>query len=110
MKIAILLKSGPSTDKAGRALKTAGDMLSQGHDVRLVLLQEAVRFCQPRPGLAHSANFQELMANHLKVSVMAGDAGLRGIDFSAAGSAPAECSYDTLVDLMTSSDRVIGIL
>jgi sulfur relay (sulfurtransferase) complex TusBCD TusD component (DsrE family) len=38
MKIAILLKSGPGTDAAARALQTAADMLAQGHSVSLYLL------------------------------------------------------------------------
>jgi hypothetical protein len=35
MKIAMLLRSGPATEKAARALQTAEDMLSQGHAVSL---------------------------------------------------------------------------
>lgn len=45
MKIAILLKNGPCTDEAGRALQTADDMLAQGNAVSLYLLHEAVRAC-----------------------------------------------------------------
>lgn len=111
MKIVILLKNGPNTDEAGRALQTAKDMLEQGHDdVRLYLLQEAVRFGRPRAGCSNSTQLRDLIDKHLEVSVLAGDAGLRGMDFSTAGSAPAEGSYEDLVDLMTSCDRVVGIL
>ena len=110
MKIAILLKSGACTDHAARALQTAEDMLAQGHAVSLYLLQEAVRFCQPRAECATTAKFQELIAKKLHVNVLACDAELRGIKVSAAGQAVVEGSYDALVDLMTSSDRVVGIL
>ena len=44
MKIAVLLKSGPFTAEAHRALQVAADMLSQGHSVHLYLLQDAVNF------------------------------------------------------------------
>jgi sulfur relay (sulfurtransferase) complex TusBCD TusD component (DsrE family) len=110
MKIAMLLKSGACSDHAARALQTAEDMLAQGHAVGLYLLQEAVRFCQPRAACSATAKFQELIAKNLDVNVLARDAELRGIKVSAAGPAIAEGSYDSLVDLMTSCDRIVGIL
>lgn len=110
MKIIILLKNGPNTDEAGRALQTAKDMLEQGHDVRLYLLQEAVRFCRPRADCSNSTKLQDLIDKHLEVSVLAGDAGLRGIDVSNGFLSPLEGSYEDLVDLMTSCGRVVGIL
>lgn len=110
MKIIILLKNGPGTDEAGRALQTAEDMLDQGNDVRLYLLQEAVRFCRPRTGCSNSARLENLIDKHLKVSVLACDADLRGIDISTGVSVPSEGSYEDLVDLMTSYDQVVGIL
>jgi sulfur relay (sulfurtransferase) complex TusBCD TusD component (DsrE family) len=110
MKIAILLKSGACTDKAYRALQTAEDMLSRGYAVSLYLLQEAVRFCHPREECSSTAKLQELIAKSLKVNVLTCDAELRGINVSAASLPVTEGSYKSLVDLMTSCDRVVGIL
>jgi sulfur relay (sulfurtransferase) complex TusBCD TusD component (DsrE family) len=110
MKIAILLKNGPCTDEAGRALQTAGDMLAQGHAVSLYLLQEAVRFCRPRTTCSNTAFLQALMDKNLEVSVLTCDAELRGIDVSGAGLAISDGTYESLVDLMASCDRVFGIL
>jgi sulfur transfer complex TusBCD TusB component (DsrH family) len=110
MKIAILLKSGPCTDEAGRVLQTAGDMLAQGHSVVLYLLQEAVRFCHPRPECSNTAKLQDLIAKNLEVNVLTSDAKLRGIDVAAVGSAIRDGSYESLVDLMTSCERVVGVL
>lgn len=110
MKIAILLKSAPCTDEAGRALQTADDLLTQGYAVSMYLLQEAVRFCQPRGDCANTAKVAELIARNLAVTVLSQDAQLRGIEVAAAGLAVADGSYDTLVDHMTDCERVIGIL
>ncbi len=110
MKIAILLKSGPCTDEAERALQTAADMLAQGHAVSLYLLQEAVRFCRPVMKHPGCMDLQELIDNKLEVSVLTQDARLRGIDAAAADSKIIAGSYDSLVDLLDSCDRVVGIL
>ena len=110
MKILILLKNGLCTDEAGRALQTADDMLTQDHTVSLFLLQEAVRFCQPRTDCADTARLQKLISKNLQVNVLTADAELRGIDVAAADPAVKNGSYDALVDLITSSDRVVGIL
>jgi sulfur relay (sulfurtransferase) complex TusBCD TusD component (DsrE family) len=110
MKIAIFLKSGPGTDEAGRALQTAGDLLAQGHAVSLYLLQEAVRFSQPRAECSNIAKLEELIAKNLAVHVLTRDAELRGIDVSGAGPTISDGSYEALVDLMTSCDQVDGIL
>jgi sulfur relay (sulfurtransferase) complex TusBCD TusD component (DsrE family) len=110
MKIAILLKSGPCTDEAGRALQTAGDMLQQGHAVSLYLLQEAVRFCRPSGKCSNSTSLQDLIDNNLEVLMMTRDAQLRGIEAAAGGPAISVGSYESLVDLMVSCDRVVGIL
>jgi sulfur transfer complex TusBCD TusB component (DsrH family) len=85
-------------------------MLAQGHDVSLYLLQEAVRFCQPRADCSDSAKLQDLIAKHLEVSALTTNASLRGIDASAADPAISDGSYEALVDLMTSCDRVVGNL
>jgi sulfur relay (sulfurtransferase) complex TusBCD TusD component (DsrE family) len=110
MRIAILLKSGPCTDEAGRGLQTAADMLAQGHSVTLYLLQEAVRLCQLRTECPNTAKIQDLMGKDLTVNVLTRDAELRGVDVAAAGLSVAEGSYESLVDLMSSCDRVVGIL
>jgi sulfur relay (sulfurtransferase) complex TusBCD TusD component (DsrE family) len=110
MKIVILLKSGPCTDEANRALQAAEDMLAQGHTVSLYLLQEAVRFFHPRADCSNAGKLQDLVGKNLVVNALTTDAELRGIELSAAGSAIADGSYEALVNLMTSCDRVVGIL
>jgi sulfur relay (sulfurtransferase) complex TusBCD TusD component (DsrE family) len=110
MKITILLKNGPCTDEAGRALQTAADMLAQGHTVSLFLLQEAVRFCPPGRQCPQYADFEELVGKNLEIHVLSHDAELRGIDGPAAGALISDGSYESLVDLMVSCDRVVGIL
>ncbi len=110
MKIIILLKSGPCTDEADRALQTAADMLAQGHAVSLYLLQEAVRFGSPIMKCSNSIGLQELIDKNLDVHVLTADARMRGIDTPSAGQKITEGSYESLVDLMDSCDRVVGIL
>lgn len=75
----------------------------------MYLLQEAVRFCQPRVGCTHIAKLEELIAKNLTVNVLTQDAQLRGIEVAASNLALAEGSYETLVDLMTTCDRVVGV-
>lgn len=110
MKIAILLKSGPCTDEADRALQTAADMLAQGHTVSLFLLQEAVRFCRPAMKYSNSTGLQKLIDRNLDVHVLNHYAELRGINAPSAGQAISDGSYESLVDLMESCDQVVGIL
>ncbi len=110
MKIAVLLKSKPYTDEAARALQTVSDLLSSGHDVTLYLLQEAVRFCQPRVGSPDSPQLQTLIAKGLKVYALDNDTKLRGIDMASIDQNIMEGSYNSLVELMESCDRVVGIL
>jgi sulfur relay (sulfurtransferase) complex TusBCD TusD component (DsrE family) len=110
MKIAILLKSGPCTDEADRALQTASDMLAQGHTVSLFLLQEAVRFCGPAIKCSNSMGLQELIDINLEVHVLTHDADLRGIDVHSLGEPISGGSYQSLIDLLECCDRVVGIL
>lgn len=110
MKIAILVKSGPSTDEADRALQTAADMLAQGHTVILYLLEESVRFCRPGMKCSNSMGLQELIEKNIEVHVLTRDAELRGINAPSAGQAILGGSYESLVDLMESCDRVVGLL
>lgn len=110
MNIAILLKSAPCTDESDRAVQAAADMLAQGHRVALFLLQEAVRFCRSplkRPG---SRDIREITGPNLEIHVLVQDARLRGIEASAVSGAFTEGTYDSLVDLMESCDRVMGVL
>jgi sulfur relay (sulfurtransferase) complex TusBCD TusD component (DsrE family) len=110
MKIAILLKSGPCTDGADRALQAASDMLAQGQRVSLFLLQEAVRLCSPSLKRSDSMDLGRLRDKNLEVYALGQDAKLRGMDVTCGGQQVLEGSYDSLIDLMVSSDRVIGIL
>jgi sulfur transfer complex TusBCD TusB component (DsrH family) len=110
MKIAILLKSAPDTAEAERTLTIASDMLSQGHAVTLCLLQEAVHLCQSGTDFLTAAHLQTLLEKQLAVQALKQDCSLRGID-PVSGSIPMSTGdYSSLIDLIESSDRVIGIL
>jgi sulfur relay (sulfurtransferase) complex TusBCD TusD component (DsrE family) len=110
MKIAILMKSGPCTDEADFALQTAADMLEQGHTVSLFLLQEAVRFCRPAIRCSNSIGLQELIDRNLEVHALSRNAELRGIDMQSIGHPISDGSYESLIDLLESCERVVGIL
>ena len=110
MKIAILLKSGPSTAEAERALTLASDMLSQGHSVSLYLLQDAVHLCRPGLRFPSCTKLQSIMERNLAVHALKQDCSLRGIDPMLGDKAIPAGDYDNLIDLLESSDRVIGIL
>ena len=110
MKIAILLKSGPSTAEAERALTLASDMLSLGHSVSLYLLQDAVHLCCSGMGFPASINLQALMERDLAVQALKHDCALRGIDPMSGNKTISAGDYDALIDFLESSDRVIGIL
>jgi len=110
MKVAILLKSGPCTDEADFALQTAADMLEQGHTVSLFLLQEAVRFCGPAIKRSDSMDLRALINKNLEVHVLTHDAKLRGIDVQSISQPISDGSYESLVDLLESCERVVGIL
>ena len=110
MKIAVLLKSGPSTAEADRALNLANEMLSQKHSVSLCLLQDAVHLCRPSMECSASVSFQSLLEKNLMVHVLTHDSALRGIDLTSANKSILAGDYDSLIDLLESSDRVVGIL
>lgn len=110
MNIAILLKSKPCTDEAGRVLQMAEDALGQGHAVNLYLLQEAARFCHPISRCSDFADLETLIGKGLKVFVLTSDAKLRGIEVPSGNPRILNGSYELLVDLMESCDRVVGIL
>jgi sulfur relay (sulfurtransferase) complex TusBCD TusD component (DsrE family) len=110
MKVAILLKSGPCTNEAERAFLTAADLLAQGYSVSLFLLQEAVRLSGPPVGGPTSPSLQELFGQDLDVYVLTRDAVLRGLTEPPVYPEISGATYDSLVDIMDSSDRVIGLL
>ena len=110
MKIAVLLKSGPSSVEANRAIQVTSDMLSQGHAVNIYLLQDAVHFCQPDLKYAASIELDRLVDEKLRVNFLVQDARLRGIEVTSVKQKFSEGNFETLVDLMESSDRVIGLL
>jgi sulfur relay protein TusB/DsrH len=110
MKIAILLRSGQSTAESDRALQTAKDMLARGHSVSLYLLQDAVNFCQPGLKRFSSIDLYSLIDKNLMVYVLSRDAELRGIDATSTIQSITKGDYESLMDLLESSDRVIGLL
>ena len=110
MKIAILLKSGPSSAEANRVLQIAAGMLSQGHFVHLYLLQDAVHFCQPNLKNASSIKLSRLVDEKLRVSFLIQDAELRGMDVKTVKEEFSGGDFESLMDLLEASDRVIGLL
>ena len=110
MKITILLKSGPSSTDARRTLQVIADMMSQGDTVHLYLLQDAVHLSRAELKTDTSAALDRLVDQGLAVSFLFRDARLRGLDVSAVPEKMSAGTYESLVDLMASSDRVIGLL
>jgi sulfur relay protein TusB/DsrH len=110
MKITILLKNGPGTAEAERALQTASDMLSKGHSVQLYLLQDAVNFCRPNQKHTSFMEMNRLIDEKLGVNVLIQDAELRGLDLKSVKRTISNGDYESLIDLVESSDRVIGML
>ncbi|MFO7752887.1 MAG: DsrE family protein [Desulfobacteraceae bacterium] len=110
MKITVLLKSGPFTAEADRALRSASDMLAMGHSVHLYLLQDAVNFCRADIKDSSSQDMGGLIDEKLKVYVLIQDAGLRGIDVDSVSLPVSGGDYESIVELVESSDRVIGLL
>lgn len=74
------------------------------------MLQDAVHLC--RPGLEGPAGvrLRALMEKTLAVYVMTQDAALRGFEAMIPGQMISQADYDSLIDLMESSDRVVGML
>ncbi len=108
MKITVLLKSGPSTTESKRAFQVVAGMLHQGHSVHLFMLQDAVHFC--RSAQRSWTDLEELINEKLSVHVLVQDAELRGIALGAIHQEILRGEYEALVDLMESSDRVIGLV
>ena len=110
MKVAILLKSGPDSAEAERTLTIASDMLSQGHAVTLCLMQDAVHLCWSGASSKAAVHLQTLLEKQLSVTTLRQDCSLRGIDPVSKKNAINTGDYSSLIDLIESSDRVIGIL
>ena len=110
MKVVILLKSGPDSAEAERTLTIASDMLSQGHAVTLCLMQDAVHLCRSGASFPAAFHFQTLLEKQLPVTALKQDCSLRGIDPVSEKNAIKTGDYSSLIDLIESSDRVIGIL
>lgn len=110
MKITILLKSGSSSMEARRTLQMTADMMSQGDTVHLYLLQDAVHLSRANLKTDASTTLDRLIDQGLDVSFLSQDARLRGLDVSAIPEKMSAGTYETLVDLMAASDRVIGLV
>ena len=110
MKMLILLKSGPDTMEAERTMTTASDMVSQGHSVTLCLVQDAVHFCRGELQSPVVSRLRTLIDKHLVVQALLSDCSLRGITPPSDTSCIATGDYSSMVDLIESADRTIGIL
>lgn len=110
MKVAILLKSGPDTAETERTLTMASDMLTQGHAVTLCLLQDSIHLCRSGADFQAAGCFQKLLEKQLAVQVLKSDCHLRGIDPVSETGRITACDYSSIVDLIESADRTIGIL
>jgi sulfur transfer complex TusBCD TusB component (DsrH family) len=110
MKVLILLKSGPDTVEAERTLTTASDMLSQGHSVTLCLLQDAVHLCRVELQSPVVSRLKTLMDRNLVVQALLSDCSLRGITPPSDTNRIATGDYSSIVNLIESADRTIGIL
>jgi hypothetical protein len=55
-------------------------------------------------------NIQKLIGENLDVHVLTQDAQLRGIDLTSGDRGFSDGSYDSLVSLLETCDRVVGIL
>ena len=92
----VIIKNAPDTPEGKRGVKLARDMSAD-----LVLLQNGVYFLQEECledrgfyGTAH---------------VLEDDRRLRGLRVNAEMRNIKDISYDSLIDLMTGSDKVIGM-
>lgn len=110
MKVVILVKSGPDSAEIERVLTMASDMLSQGHAVTLCLLQDAVHLCRAGARFPARTRLQRLLDKNAAVHALKPDCALRGIDPTAEAGRISAGGYASIVGLMESSDRTIGIL
>jgi len=110
MKLLILLKSGPDSAEAERTLTIASDMLSQGHAVTLCLVQNAVHLCRVELQSPVVSRLRTLIDKHLVVQALLSDCSLRGITPPSDTSRIATGDYSSIVNLIESADRTIGVL
>ena len=102
-RIAIMVATSPTSAPARRAFNLAETLVSQGHQVTLGLLEDAViAGVSGVPGLPE----------HPRVSVMvlADDLALRGFELDSLIPGYRSCGYGDLVDLMMEqADRTLGV-
>ena len=91
----VIVKNGIDTPEGKRGVQLARDMAAD-----LLLIQNSVYFV--RAGWL--GDFSG------KVYVLDEDLGLRGLNVSEIAEDIIKVGYDTLVDLITESDKVVGML
>jgi len=92
----VFIKSGPDTPEGKRGVRLSCEMHSD-----IVLLQNGVYFIEG-PAL-------EDLGFAGKAYVLEDDKEMRGIKYSGEDQNIKIISYDSLVDLMTESDKVVGM-
>lgn len=90
----VIVKSAPDTPDGQRGLKLARDMAAD-----LLLLQSSVYFAQR----------QRLEDFPGRVYVLEEDLRLRGLSDSQIGKGIKIIDYDTAVDLMAESEKIVGM-
>lgn len=102
-RVAILVASSPTSDPARRAFNLAQTLASQGHQVTLGLLEDAV--------VAGTGGVPGVTVDSLaSVMVLADDLALRGFEPDSMVPGFQSCSYGDLVDLMMERvDRTLGV-
>ena len=92
----VIVRNAPDTPEGKRGVKIARDMSAD-----LVLLQNGVYFLQKE-------YFEDL--NYYRTAyVLEDDRRLRGLRINAEKKNIKDITYDSLIDLMTDSDKVIGM-
>jgi sulfur relay (sulfurtransferase) complex TusBCD TusD component (DsrE family) len=105
----VVLRSGPRTSEADRALRFAESLLEQGGQLSLALLEDAVLIALKDGELPSQQRLRSLLQAGAGCVYLAEDLTMRGFasDQVAQGSAPA--SYERLVDvLLADGSRVVG--
>ncbi|MHB9144517.1 MAG: DsrH/TusB family sulfur metabolism protein [Symbiobacteriia bacterium] len=101
-RIAVLVASNPGTPAAGRAFQLVRDLSAQGHQITLVLLEDAV--------VGSTGRLSEVpLEQSTAVMVLAEDLALRGIDLAGLHPACRSCTYAEIIDqVMVKNDRTLG--
>lgn len=92
----VIIKNAPDTPEGKRGVRLARDMSAD-----LVLLQNGVYFLQEE--------CLEDLGFYGTAHVLEDDRRLRGLQVNAEMRNIKDISYDSLIDLMTGSDKVIGM-